>query len=199
MLDRYFFARHLDDDEVIHYVVHKHWFMGLKVLLFPTVCFIGLWALLVAMPDQYVFYLVALVSVAVAVWWIRNFLDYYLDAWVVTNKGIIDLEWHGWFHRQSARILYSDIEAVSYEVNGILATLVGFGDMKLEKISTGSMIAMQQVRNPRMVESLILELMEKYLHKKNLKDATTVQKILAEFVAGTLQARQAESKKPTKK
>ena len=177
----------IDNNEEIKRIVHKHWFLGLKALFWPTLLFIAVWLVLYEMPNRYMFYTVALAAVAVLIWWIRNFMDYYLDVWLITNKGVIDLEWHGWFHRSSVRILYSDIEAVSYEIVGIVGTLLNYGTIQLEKISTGGAVIMSNVSRPKLVERVVMESMEKYIHSKNLKDAKTVQTILAEFVAGTMQ------------
>ncbi len=192
MLQSFFFGKHLDDEEEIVLVVHKHWLVGLQNLFWPSVVFLGIWSVLAIAPNRYIAYGVSLAAVFVLIWWIRNFMDYYLDAWVITNKGIIDLEWHGWFHRSSARVLYSDLQGVSYEVNGILGTLFGYGHMDIEKISTGTTMGMDYIKKPRKVESIILEGMEKYMHTKNLKDSTVVQTLLAEFVAGSLQKKNAE-------
>lgn len=192
VLESFFFSRHLDDEEEISIVVHKHWLMGIKSLFWPSIIFIGVWSILALAPNKTMAYGVALAAMFVLIWWIRNFMDYYLDAWVITDKGIIDLAWHGWFHRSSSRVLYSDLQGVSYEINGIFGTLFGYGQMEIEKISTGTTIAMDYVKDPKTVESVILENMEDYLHAKNLKDATTVQGILAEFVAGSLQKQSAE-------
>lgn len=201
VLNKYFFGPHLDDEEEITLVVHKHWLMGIKSLWWPSVVFILVAAVLWFSHTKEVMYGIAVAEIGVLIWWIRNFLDYFLDAWLITNKGIIDLEWHGWFHRSSARVLYSDIQGVEYEIKGIVGTLMGYGEMAVEKISTGSTITMPYVKKPRRVEAVILEGMEAYMHKKNLKDATTVQGILAEFVAGTLQKKAVEAKRspPVKK
>lgn len=204
MLESFFFSRHLDDDEKIAMVVHKHWLMGLRSLFWPSLIFLGIWSIVALSPKRSIFYGIALADVFVLIWWIRNFMDYYLDAWVITNRGIIDLEWHGWFHRSSTRVLYSDLQGVSYEINGIIGTIFRYGHMDIEKISTGTTMGMDYVKNPRAVESVILENMEAYMHTKNLKDATTVQEILAEFVAGSLQKKNAEeqnskSQKPKNK
>jgi len=186
VLEARFFHRHLDEEESIKMIVHQHWVLGARELVWPTLVFFGSWILLVYIPDRLVFFGVALVSMSSVVWFIRNFFDYYLDAWIITNKGVIDLEWHGWFHRESARILYSDIEGVSYEIKGVVQTLLNIGDMTVEKVSTGGSVTMPFVKNPRAIEMLILECLEAYLLKKNMKDAKTVQNILAEFVAGTI-------------
>ena len=192
MLNNFFFNQHLDDEEEIKMVVHKHWLLGIRSLWLPTLVFSAVWSLLYFARTKYMVYGISLASLGIALWWIRNFMDYYLDAWVITNKGVVDLEWHGWFHRTSARVLYSDIQGVEYEIKGILGTVVGYGLLSLEKISTGGTISMPYVQQPRKVEALILQCMENYMHKKNLKDATTVQTILAEFVASTMQKRAAE-------
>ncbi len=183
MLDRYFFSHHLEDDEQIQMIVHRHWLLGARMLLWPTgslglsmvslalrhgrggLVFGGLWA-----------------AISV-VWWIRNFLDYYLDAWVITNHGVIDLEWLGWFHRQSARILYSDIQGISYEIHGIPGTVLRYGTVAIEKISTGSTVSIAQVPSPRKIESEVLRNMETYLHSKNLKNAKHIEELLSTFVA----------------
>jgi hypothetical protein len=192
VFEKIFFAGHLDDDEQIVIVVHKHWLMGVKVLWLPTVVLILVASILYFVRTRAILYGVALAELGVLIWWMRNFLDYFLDAWIVTNAGVIDLEWHGWFHRSATRVLYSDVQGVSYEVSGILATLCNYGSMTLEKISTGSTLNMPYVKRPKRVTALILKCMETYVHSKNLKDATTVQKILAEFVAGTLQKKEME-------
>ncbi len=191
-LNRFFFKQHLEDDEHIVFVAHKHWRLGVQTLFWPTLLFAGVWAILYFAPNRYMLYGVALAAVAVLVWWIRNFLDYFLDVWLVTNKGIVDLEWHGWFHRSATRILYSDVEGVTYEVKGILSMLYNYGDLTLEKVSTGTTITMPYVHRPKRVAGLIMTTMEKYIHSKNLKDAKTVQTILAEFVAGEMQKQAVE-------
>lgn len=194
VLSRYFFHRHLDEEETILLVVQKHWLLGLRALWLPTLVFLAVWSVPLFFRITNVVYGAAIAALAVAIWWIRNFLDYYLDAWLVTNKGVIDLAWHGWFHRSSTRVLYSDVEGVGYEIKGIAGTLLNFGEMQLEKISTGTAITMPFVHTPKRVEATILEAMEAYVLKKNLRDATTVKTILAEIVASTLQAKTAKKK-----
>lgn len=192
MLDRVFFGRHLNDDEEVVAIIHKHWFMGLKELFLPTLSFVGSWGLLYYAPFKAMFLVVALWSVVSIVWWFRNFFNYYLDVWIITDHGIIDLEWHGWFHRQSSRVLYSDIHGVSYEVMGISGTLCRYGTIEVEKISTGAVISLDYVPRPREVESLILRNMEEYIHGKNLKDSRHVQELLAEMIAEQVQLQDLE-------
>ena len=187
MIDGFFFKKHLEDDEHVQRIVHKHWAVGLRFLLFPSVSFLFAWFVLAFRHSTAAAAIIGLWGIVSLVWWFRNFLDYYLDAWVVTDHGIIDLEWLGWFHRQSSRILYSDIQGVSTETHGITGTLLGYGTVSIEKISTGAAISISHVPKPRSVESLILHQMETYLHSKNLKNAKHVEELLSTFVAGHVQ------------
>lgn len=187
MLKKALFGKHLEEDEVLLRVVHKHWLVGLKALFWPTLFCAGLISILAFLPRRPIFLTVSMLSVAGLIWWVRNFLDYYLDAWLVTNEGIIDIEWFGWFHRQSTRVLYSDIQGVSYEIKGVMGTLLRFGLISVEKISTGATISLENVKNPRAVEGLILRSMETYLHSKNLKDSKQIQELLASLVAQQIQ------------
>ncbi len=186
-MDAFLFKKHLEDDEHIRIVVHKHWLFGLRYLLFPSVSFLASWLLLSVRHTQAMIAILGLWSVVSLVWWLRNFFDYYLDAWIITDHGIIDLEWLGWFHRQSSRILYSDIQGVSTETHGITGTLLRYGTVSIEKISTGAAVTIECVPRPRAVESVILKNMETYLHSKNLKNAKHIEELLSTFVAEHMQ------------
>ena len=186
-LDTLLFRSHLEDDEHISVIVHKHWLIGLKFLFWPVLSFWLSLSLLVIVPSRFAFILVSLWSSASLVWLLRNFFDYYLDAWIVTDHGIIDLEWHGWFHRQTTRVLYSDVNGVSCEIVGIFGTLLRYGTLTIEKISTGVAVSLECVPRPKRIEMLLMKNMENYLHSKNLKDSKRVQEILAEYVAREVQ------------
>ncbi|MDD3897096.1 MAG: hypothetical protein PHU04_04675 [Candidatus Peribacteraceae bacterium] len=189
-LNALLFKRHLDDDEQIICVVHKHWLVGFRFLFWPAAVFLGFALLLTVAPRPPVVYVIAGLAAMTIVWGVRNFLDYYLDAWMITDTGIVDVEWHGWFHRESSRVLYSDLQGVSYEIDGLGATLLRYGTLSVEKISNGSEISMEYVPRPRVVEALILKRMETYLHTKNLKDATVVQDLLATVIAREMQMKE---------
>lgn len=177
------FTRHVDDDEEILLIVHKHWLLGLRHLGWPLFALLATWGFVLFAPFKIIVYMAAIVSVALLVWALRNFYDYYLDAWIITDQGIIDVEWHGWFHRQSTRVLFSDIQGVSYEIEGVVGTMLRYGTISVEKISTGNVISLEYVKNPRAVEAVILKQMEGYLHTKNLSDAKHVQELLSTIVA----------------
>lgn len=198
-LNRWFFQKHLEDDEEVRLYVHTHWRLGLAKLFWPTLAFVASWVYLAIAPFLMIFYVVAAASVLSLVWWARNFFDYFLDAWLVTDRAIIDVAWHGWFHRTATKILFSDIQGVSYEIKGISGTLLRYGTITVEKISTGGTVSLENVSRPRNVAASILQNMEQYLHGKNLKDAKRIQELLSDVVSRELSLGEIRSKKPAAK
>jgi len=189
MLQSFLFKRHVEDDEVVTRIVHRHWAIGLKIVFWPLFSLVVAWGLFAWTLAQPILVLTLLWTAGASVWLLRNFFDYYLDAWIITDKGVIDLAWFGWFHRQSTRVLYSDIQGVSYEIHGVLGTLLQFGTISIEKISSGSLISLPQVPMPKQVEALILSKMEVYMHSKNMKNAKHVEQLLSTFIAEQLNLR----------
>lgn len=194
-LNQRLFQKHLEDDEEVRLYVHTHWRLGLRGLFWPTVALIAAWAFFAIAPFLLIFAFVAVASVLSIAWWIRNFLDYYLDAWLITNQAIIDVAWHGWFHRTATKILYSDIQGVSYETKGISGTLFQYGTISVEKVSTGSTVSMENVSKPRQIATVILQNMEQYLHGKNIKDAKRIQEVLSDVVSREISLKELQAKR----
>ena len=194
-LDRRLFSQHIEDDETISRIVHKHWLVGLRDLLWPGTFVLLCLGALALRPNQITVYLLLIALAGFSIWLARNFFDYYLDAWIISDQGIIDLAWMGWFHRQSTRVLFSDIQGVSYEISGFLATILRFGTISVEKISTGTVVSLPYVKHPKQVDMLILRNMETYLHSKNLKNASHVQEVLSRFVAEQAQLKSVSPQK----
>lgn len=188
MLSPLLLKRHLEEDETLIGVVHQHWLFGVTALFWPTLLLAVTWSTPLLFPaSELLLYGLLLTSVVLGVWWLRNFFDYFLDAWIITDQGIIDIAWHGWFHRESTRVVYSDLQGISYEIKGVMGTLLRFGTISIEKMSTGSHMSLPHVRRPRSVEALVLKCQEAYLHTKNMTDATQVQALLSSMVAQHMQ------------
>ncbi len=188
------FVRSLDDDESLVAVVHRHWLFGLRDLFWPTVALLLPWVAVGLAPTKTLVFVALAWSAAAAVWWMRNFLDYYLDAWLITDQGIIDIEWHGLFHREVTRVLYSDVQGVSYEIKGIVPTLLRFGTISIEKVSTGTTMELPDVDRPWLVEREILHCMEKYVRSVNYQDEEKVRDLLSTLIARQVQAESMEPK-----
>ena len=121
-------------NETIQLVIRRHWIVflppaaiSLFLLLAPALAAPGL-----AATAKFLFalYLLAFSLGALIVW-----VKYYLDAWIITDQRIIDIEQHGLFRREVSEIAMEKIQNVTIEIPGFLATVMKFGTIKIQTAS----------------------------------------------------------------
>jgi uncharacterized membrane protein YdbT with pleckstrin-like domain len=91
---------------------------------------------------------------------IGYFVDYYLDAWVLTTERIINVEQNGLFSRTISELDLSRTQDVTSEVKGILPSVFGFGYVYVQTAGERERFVFEQVPHPHEVRKRILELVE---------------------------------------
>src|SRR4030065_1954627 len=118
----YMFSDYLEDDEEVLYVCHRHLIILVKDFIRVFLIHFGL-----AFLAWYAFPQMFWISVVwAAIGMVRLLLylqDWYYDSWLVTNMGIIGVQWTGYFDRTSTRGEYVSIEGVNYKIKGFIATI----------------------------------------------------------------------------
>jgi uncharacterized membrane protein YdbT with pleckstrin-like domain len=147
------------DYEKTEYVLRRHW-----IILMRDVFFL---ALEIILPILIVFALSDLVREGLAdpvfgpammlfasgyilfVWllFFHNFIDYYLDTWMVTNERIVHIEQIGFFARTQVEIRFFRIQDVASEVEGLWGTLFGYGTVHVQSAGESARYVMKQVPN----------------------------------------------------
>ena len=166
----------LDPDEKIEAIVRKHWI----VLAVQTFVFI------VLMPAPYLIYrLIPLppfvnvpgnhsyVFVFFGLLWILGLWFFFfigwtlhhLDAWVVTNKRIVDIEQNGLFSREETSFRLDRIQDITVETHGILATLFGFGAIHVQTAGEEARLELPIASSPEKIKDLIMGLSNKMIEK----------------------------------
>jgi uncharacterized membrane protein YdbT with pleckstrin-like domain len=85
--------------------------------------------------------------------------DYYLDIWIITSKRIIDVEQKGLFNRSISEFSLANVQDVTIEINGIVETLLKFGDLNVQ--TAGQMnFVINQAPNLYEAKDLILKYAE---------------------------------------
>lgn len=176
------FHGHLDEDEKILAVAHRHPFILCKDS-FKTF-FIGLILPLVfyAFFPQIYFVMVGWAVLGV-VGMIYHFVDWYFDAFLITNVGIIDIERNGLFDRSSTRVEYHMIEGISYTIKGVMATILRFGDITIDKIGTQTSVLLKDCSHPKSIERLIMKHQADFVGDKSYRDHNTLKDMLSEMIA----------------
>jgi hypothetical protein len=181
---RLLFANYLDKGETLLYVITPHWisikdtmakvgFFGYGIPILMLIFFTGL-----AHPISLFFY--AWLAIA-AIYTIYAFLDWYLDAWLLTDISIIETSWDGFFKQRSSRIEYTSVESIDVEVKGIQQTVLNYGNVLLIK-SSGVNIRMDRISRPQAGASWISRIRGEALLNKNSQNSESIKNLLADII-----------------
>ncbi|MCW1888056.1 MAG: PH domain-containing protein [Candidatus Moranbacteria bacterium] len=157
-----------ENEQVLH-VVHRHWFnlashfflllvifviifggISFFLILFPEATDAGGKKVLVFIQNSFFLFM-----------WLYSFMlwiDYYFDVWIITDERILNIEQKGLFIRTISEVHYSRIQDISTSVNGIIPTVLNFGDLLLQTASENERISFRQVGDPNGLKDEIMRL-----------------------------------------
>lgn len=88
---------------------------------------------------------------------------YRRNQWVVTNDSIQQFQQNGVFRKQISELSMANIEDISAEQNGALATFFGFGTLKVETAGERSNFHFSYCPTPNKYAQIILDARERYI------------------------------------
>ncbi len=148
----------LEESERILYTTRKHWFVlagEIIVLLFlavlPSVLLFAPYLVpaeillflreSIHLQGSFLFSVLFLWSLELLTLWIFFVLfwtDYYFDVWFVTNFRVIAIDQKGMFNRSISAFRLDMVQDATVDVPGVLATLIGFGTVRVQTASDES-------------------------------------------------------------
>jgi uncharacterized membrane protein YdbT with pleckstrin-like domain len=161
----------LQEGEVVISTIRRHWFHLAVVgcvdsaLMIGLIVVLGLADLMIghsAMPlniDHSVALNIFVVAAIGLVLWMHFFAawsDQWLDAWIITDRRIIDIEQQGFFHREVSTVALDRIQDVTYDTSGIIAMWLHFGDVQVHTASDDDKFILRQVPFPEDVKEHIV-------------------------------------------
>jgi len=184
IIDKIIFNKHLEKGEKVLYAVHKHWIEILGSVL--AVAFFGFvipWTFyLIGFNTALFFWIAVTWSVIAYLRFMYILIDWYADVWLVTDMGIIVIEWRGIFSNSSTRIGYEDIEGVAYDINGFWATMLRYGDLTL-KVMSGNNLELKPAARPNKAELAVIKFQDKYMNDREMQDSGNLKNLLSQMVA----------------
>jgi uncharacterized membrane protein YdbT with pleckstrin-like domain len=164
--------------EKVVYFLRRHWliFAG-NLLLISVVAVIPLgaffvlnnvWPSLLLGPISRPLIILLTSAYYLVIWlfFITTFIDYYLDAWIVTNDRILNVEQHGLFSRTVSELDLARIQDVTSEVHGVLPSIFKYGFVYIQTAGEKERFVFEQVPKPHEIRKHILELVEKDQRKQ---------------------------------
>ncbi len=92
--------------------------------------------------------------------WVIFFIvwtNYYLDAWIVTDRRVIDIEQHGLFNRSVSECHLDRVQDVTAEVKGFLPTFLRYGDVTIQTAGEQNRFVMRNVPDPYGLKDVIVQ------------------------------------------
>jgi len=166
----------LQAGEEIRMVVRRHWFslaiegaLAAFILLliaffivgFDSFILLGSNGVSAAKVVSTGFFFFGFVGLLLWMHFFARWSDHWLDAWVITNKRVIDIEQFGFFRREVSSFELSSIQDVTYTISGIIPTWLHFGDVRMQTASVSQNLVMRQIAFPEEVKEYLITLIGK--------------------------------------
>ncbi|MDO8505792.1 MAG: PH domain-containing protein [bacterium] len=101
-----------------------------------------------------------------------NFVDFFLDVWIVTNERIVAIIQHGIFNREVSQTRLYQIQDVRAVVKGPIEMLFSYGDLHVETAGLGhGAFHFDNIQKPNELARKIMELAEgdRQYHEEKIK------------------------------
>ena len=164
-MSQHFVGQHVNEEVLV--TTRPHW------IVFGSVI-VTAWILLLAIPSVLAlldaFFPVLLTRPYASLVWLvaapygygvwafffLAWLQYWLDVWIVTTERILKIEQHHLFRREVSEFRISRVQDVTVEINGFLATMLKFGDLKVFTASEESGFTFRRIPHPEQIKDIIL-------------------------------------------
>jgi hypothetical protein len=190
-IDRLIFGGELEEGEEIKYVIHRHWVLVYK--RFIKIVLLGLLA-----PGAILFFftgpqgtiawaLYAWIGIGLLVL-LYDYVDWFGDAWVLTNERIIDVRWDGFLKHSGITLDWGNMLDVEYEVKGFKQRIWGYGTMSINKYA-GMPIEVEFVDKPKHAANMIAKLRLEFL-ARHRKGQDQIKQVLTELIQDRMEVDQ---------
>jgi len=162
----------MNKDERVIFFLRRHFIIFIGELLYVAVLGIipigalflvgNMWPTLLdgAMSRPTIILVASAYYLIIWLFFIGSFVDYYLDAWVVTDQRVLNVEQNGIFARTISELDLGRVQDVTSEVNGLIPSLFRFGHVYIQTAGEKERFVFEQVPRPHEVRKRLLEMVE---------------------------------------
>lgn len=136
-----------------HPVTQIYWFLN------------GIFIFFILMALNYVFFsylnlsqklfINVFVTVVILSYWWFNFLSWFFNVGIITNKRIIDIDFYGLIYKEITSAKLEKIEDITVKSGGFLASIFNFGNIFIQTAGTEVNIEFFNIPSPNKVRDLI--------------------------------------------
>ncbi|MFA5926133.1 MAG: PH domain-containing protein [Parcubacteria group bacterium] len=186
MFDEIHFPGQHDSEKIVLFL-RRHWFvflMRLLLIIAAVVALVLIFFLFSSLTSNFSeseYHNLVLFGESLATLFLWNmffilWLDYYLDAWIVTDERIINIEQKGFFVRKISELKLTKIQDVTSEIIGVIPSLLNYGNIYVQTAGEKEHFSFLQIPDPNLVKNMIVNLQE--------KERVSEEKELGEIIRG---------------
>lgn len=161
-----------EEDETIelllrrHFVTNVPWIFMVFVGLFIPIIVLNLSSLLSGfgvdkIPGNIILATVILWYLFLLAYAITKMLNWYFNIYIVTNKHVVDINFHNLLNRDFVEVRLDDIQSSKSHIKGVIGSLFHYGDVIIETAAERQHIDFLSVPKPDAVKERIQDLQEK--------------------------------------
>lgn len=177
------FPNQKENEETIFFL-RRHWIVVVKILvssiglsLIPLIFYFGFsedmmflesvtgYALFVLFISAYYLFIILFTF--------TNFIDYYLDVWIVTSERVVNIEQKGLFRRELSEKELGRMQDITSDVKGFWASLLEYGDVIIQTAGETSHFVFKQVPHAEEVTRAISNVVAKYREEHESAEENT--------------------------
>ena len=158
-----------EEGEKVYLRVRKHIFILIKnniiflfFLLFPII----IWIVLINFEielSEYPFYPIIILFVSiyylfVFLFTLINWIEYYYDIWIITDRRLIDVEQKSLFDHVTSELRLSKIQDVTFEMKGFMPSMFHYGNIYVQTAGSVQRFSFEQIPQSQIVKRLIIDL-----------------------------------------
>lgn len=146
-----------------HVIVNIKWVFISALLFFAVPIFefllsLGGTSLSQILPSSYNFILRFMVGLFAFGYFFENFLNWYFNSYIVTNKRVVDIDFYGITRRRFSEAPLRNIEDVTNDISGFGPVIFHYGDVSIQTAAEAREITFENVPDPDKVQDIVSDL-----------------------------------------
>lgn len=167
-----------EKDERIILTIRRHWFYMAKRIIFilfiafvPFFIYWGLNNILgVSFEKDSLIFIAGILAASLyylvlVLFLYHEWVDYYLDVWILTDRRIVSILQQGIFSRTVSEVKIYRLQDATSEIRGKLATFLRYGNVYVQSAGTAPRFIFDQIPHPEKVVRKIHEIHTQWLKK----------------------------------
>lgn len=108
---------------------------------------------------------------------LKTYIIWSKNKFVITNMRVIDIDQHGFFHKVVSECNYDKIQDVSYSIKGLFSTIFHFGNIQIQTAGNTANLELRYLKNPEKIQELIIGQQRSFLDHQDV--SLTKEEILS--------------------